>query len=843
MALPGAYVKLIYGKDTSNLSTDQLGMTRYRKEVKDSIGLTVSYLGFNTFSGKVKAAYLITVALSEKTYGITEVIIRGNMIAVISKGDTTRYNAAAFKTLVGDNMAELFKKFPGMEFNGTNLTFRGTTIERINIDDKRLFSNDVKLALENIRADDVISVDVYKESTDWDKLNNIENGRKMTVANVKTKSKPNRVFNKTVTLAGGQEIDKSSKERHEKKYEASGNTVFSQVGKTITANLSYQNTASNAQSKNLTGGFKFTRLVFNKLSFITDNVITNTRNYVENSSEQIYFPNNLYTTRSYLSDVISNDINSRFISKNSFSFAFRTKDEVSLGLNLDYSASKNNTSNNVLATLDGAQTNNMDLIGYRKGSSIKTSGNISYKKKFGSQIYGVTFSCGTNFSISEHDNKGSRVDTTTSSTSKLYLTDSGNGWERSYGTYINLLIPIKKNISMTVNNSIGYRDSKSERTAIDMLIGLVDTTNTHDYTFNYLKNELSFSVSFGSASNKSSGHQSTTIGVGWERQEQQRDEFFPKDYSIPRIYNIPTGRLTSTFKIKGYPIQTMLNLSSDPLPLEYLRNVIDDKDPTRLNVGNPNLKMPANLKIQFEGNIPLDKKGTSVTISVSGNNIRNYVTTKTEYFTEDTYLLQYNYNIAKGATLTTRENVSESWRLSSFTNLSMRLLGSNAVFSLGYDYEKTPSYVGEKLYNLIANRYSCGFSLNTAFSSVFDMGFKSFGGITRSFNGARRNDSFMGNVTVSPRIQLDNRTRLTLSGNYYHYENRQMPDTERNDFILNSSIYRRLDKKGNFTLSLQVNDILKQQSSIAINLGEDYTSTIRTLIPGRYWLVKAEFKF
>ncbi|MDP3435804.1 MAG: hypothetical protein Q8S04_01030, partial [Bacteroidales bacterium] len=78
---------------------------------------------------------------------------------------------------------------------------------------------------------------------------------------------------------------------------------------------------------------------------------------------------------------------------------------------------------------------------------------------------------------------------------------------------------------------------------------------------------------------------------------------------------------------------------------------------------------------------------------------------------------------------------------------------------------------------------------------------------------------------------------------YYHYGNRQLPNKEQNDFILNSSFSYRLDKKGNYNLWLSANDIFNQQRNITINLGEDYTSTVRTLIPGRYWLIKAEFKF
>ena len=216
-----------------------------------------------------------------------------------------------------------------------------------------MFSDDVKLALENIRADDVISVDVYKEASDWDKLNNIENSQKLTVANVKTKSKPNRVFNKTIALAGGQEVDKNSEGKHEAKYEASGYAAFSQVGKIITGSFSYNNTDGNSKNKELFGLFKFETNKINKIRFATENFLERERIYTENISQQIYFPTEHYSSRSYFDNAISNVTRSRFYSQNIFSYTFRTKESIGLMLKLGYTGNKSDNYNGILSTLNG----------------------------------------------------------------------------------------------------------------------------------------------------------------------------------------------------------------------------------------------------------------------------------------------------------------------------------------------------------------------------------------------------------------------------------------------------------------------------------------------------------
>src|SRR5690606_28900530 len=95
----------------------------------------------------------IRIQLVPKTEELAEIVVVGEALAVVRRGDTIQYNAEAFKTFVNDPMERLFQVLPGMRLEDGVLTYLGQPIKRITIDGERLFGNDVSLALENIRAD------------------------------------------------------------------------------------------------------------------------------------------------------------------------------------------------------------------------------------------------------------------------------------------------------------------------------------------------------------------------------------------------------------------------------------------------------------------------------------------------------------------------------------------------------------------------------------------------------------------------------------------------------------------------------------------------------------------
>lgn len=200
-----AHVKINMGKDSINLVANQYGMARFSPPLTDSIRITVSYMGYATISESVSSkARNFEVFLPTKVESLNEVIIRGEMLAIVNKGDTITYNASAFKVLSGDPLSKLFEKIPGAEIREGQLYYMGELVDQIRFDNETLFGSNARLALETVQASDVVKIDFFKEDSDFNKANEITNEKKRTIANVTTASKPKMIRNSTLAALGGR---------------------------------------------------------------------------------------------------------------------------------------------------------------------------------------------------------------------------------------------------------------------------------------------------------------------------------------------------------------------------------------------------------------------------------------------------------------------------------------------------------------------------------------------------------------------------------------------------------------------------------------------------------------
>jgi ribosomal protein L23 len=155
--LVGAHIKLIFAGDSLNFVTNVSGRVGTDKIplTEDSITISVSYMGYRTVRGKVEIPAIIRavkVFMPVKVRDINEIVVKGNLISVINKGDTITYNAATFKVLEGDPLSKLFEKIPGVVVSSGMLYYMGEMVDQIRFDNEALFGNNARLALETITA-------------------------------------------------------------------------------------------------------------------------------------------------------------------------------------------------------------------------------------------------------------------------------------------------------------------------------------------------------------------------------------------------------------------------------------------------------------------------------------------------------------------------------------------------------------------------------------------------------------------------------------------------------------------------------------------------------------------
>ena len=125
-----------------------------------------------------------TITLNREVNQLDEVVINA-IVPIKIKQDTTAFNANAFKVKQDDNVEDLVKKLPGVQIgtDGT-VTAQGEEVTKILVDGKEFFTNDPQIALKNLTADAIKSVQIIDEESDDTRTTGIKDGEKTKIMNL-----------------------------------------------------------------------------------------------------------------------------------------------------------------------------------------------------------------------------------------------------------------------------------------------------------------------------------------------------------------------------------------------------------------------------------------------------------------------------------------------------------------------------------------------------------------------------------------------------------------------------------------------------------------------------------
>jgi hypothetical protein len=125
-----------------------------------------------------------SVELKKEVNQLDEVIITA-VIPIIIKQDTMAFNTKAFKVRQDDNVEDLIKKLPGIEIATDGaVSAQGQEVTKILVDGKEFFNNDMSIALKNLTADAVKSVQIIDEESDDTRTTGIKDGEKNKIINL-----------------------------------------------------------------------------------------------------------------------------------------------------------------------------------------------------------------------------------------------------------------------------------------------------------------------------------------------------------------------------------------------------------------------------------------------------------------------------------------------------------------------------------------------------------------------------------------------------------------------------------------------------------------------------------
>lgn len=223
--LPGATLRMISLPDSILIQggiTDAEGLftlntTRVKKGGNYAILFT--YIGFQSTYKNIqvrslqqKPIDLKNVYMQEDARILGEAIVSATPPPLIIREDTIEYYADSYKTQPDAVAEDLIKRLPGIEVatDGT-ITAQGETVQQIYVDGKEFFGNNSQVAMKNITANMIESVQVVDMKNEESRLTGIDDGERHKVINLKLKPKMRRGWFGNAAAAWGDGRDISDR--------------------------------------------------------------------------------------------------------------------------------------------------------------------------------------------------------------------------------------------------------------------------------------------------------------------------------------------------------------------------------------------------------------------------------------------------------------------------------------------------------------------------------------------------------------------------------------------------------------------------------------------------------
>ena len=192
LALPDS--TLLGGGATDAIGKFQLSVSVPTATKAKSLLLQVSYIGYKpvfhliSISRKSTSYELGNINLTPESYALDEAVVVGQAPMAVTEGDTTVFNASAYRTPEGSMLEELVKQLPGSEIDADGkLLIHGKEVKKILVDGKEFFSDDPKAALKNLPVEMVEKLKAYERQSDLARLTGIDDGEEEMILDLSVK--------------------------------------------------------------------------------------------------------------------------------------------------------------------------------------------------------------------------------------------------------------------------------------------------------------------------------------------------------------------------------------------------------------------------------------------------------------------------------------------------------------------------------------------------------------------------------------------------------------------------------------------------------------------------------
>ena len=832
--------------------------------------LKVSYIGFQPtmlplqLSAQTPNKNVGTLALKTDAVMLAEAVVTAEAPQVTVSEDTLMYNSSAYRTPEGAMLEELVKKLPGAEIDDDgNVKINGKDLKKIMVDGKEFFGGDVKTGLKNLPVDMIDRLKTYDKKSDLARITGIDDGEEETVLDLTVKKGMNQGWFGNADAAVGTE------DRYAGRLMLNRFVDNTQVSLIASAN--------NVNNQGFSGGGGGPRWRRNNglnapkelgLNFATETAKLELGgsaryNYNDadianvNSSERFLQNGNSYSNSNSLNRNKNSTFNADFrlewkpdsmtniIFRPNFSYG--KTDNSSSSLSGTFNADPYSLVTNPNDYLDFDVINNEDPLkdirvnatntgSLSDSKTVSTDATLQINRKLNDKGRNVTFR--GRFGYGDNDNNQYTESMTryyqilTNPDSTLirnqYITTPTNNY--SYSAQVTYSEPIARATFLQFSYQFQYKYSESDKTTFDLYkinpewgIGdplpvgyqnhAVDSLGKYA-EYRYYNHDASVSLRFI--------REKYQLSAGVSFQPQNSKLSYKKgDYMIDTTRSVFNFAPNIDFRYRFSKVsQLRFNYrgrTGQP-SMENLLPIVDNSNPLNIRVGNPGLKPSFTHSMRLFYNTYNAELQRGIMTHASFSATQNSISNSTEYDDQT------------GARTTTPKNINGNW--SAFGMFGFNTALKNKKYTINsftnVNYQNNVAFLYNQDTKVDDKNKTTGLTLSERLNGAYRNDWFEFGlNGSISYTAERsklrpENNQEPYTFSYGANTQLMAPWNMTFTTNIANQSRRGYTDASmnRNELIWNAQLSQTF-LKGAATISLELYDILKQQSNISRSLTAD----------------------
>ncbi len=867
--------------------------------------LNITFMGYADYSQVVKVEKstlaLGVIEMDESATQIDAVVKEVKSMRASQNGDTISYNASAFKVTNDSDIEGLLKKMPGITITDGEVTAQGETIQKILVDGREFFGDDITTALNSLPAEVVDKIDVYNKLSDDAELSGMDDGEGYKAINIVThKHMREGLFGKVYGGYGYQPEVQDGIDKN--KYVAGGNVNMFKGNHRLTLlglfnninqqNFSFEDIVGVSDSGGKGGGKYMVRpqsgiATVNAVGlnysgvFGADDKLKVEASYFFNGTNTV---NNSTTSRWYEAPNDLDTLYSETISE-TLNYNHRATARVEWKITPYQSLNiRHNTSiqdNDPYSTTTGSQYGEsgytiLNSMSDNLRSGYYTNTGLSYIARLGK--VGRTLSLNGGLTINDYDNTtrsysngaatyikpdGSPVtalDTiglASSLGSELvnlsYLYTSAPTSSQRYFGSATYAEPVSDYSRVTLKYYASISDQQTEKdnynTSSDYSItGLTPNTSTsNSYESTYLVQQIGPGFYYSKDKSKLS------LGVQYQHSTLRGNTMVTgDDDQINRDFdNFTYNAMGHLYLNAENSLRLYIRSSTSEPSISNLVDAYNISNTQYISKGNSNLAPSYSHNVNFHYTNSNIEKGSTFMFRASMTNTSDYVaqhvilnpeaiTIGDEVYTP----LQYTQNV----------NMDNFWKANSAVSYGFPIspIKCNLNLEGGVSYQLTPSMLGGSIdengdiYDGVVNNtenmaYNVSAVLGSNISENVDFTLSWRGAYNEATNSASQSDDVNTyfSQTASATMKFIFSLGLTFTGSATYNQYKGITNDYNDDYLqCNAFIGKKFLKNNRAELSVGVNDILNQNTSFSRNIGSGYTENVTNSVIGRYFTVQ-----